>query len=402
MNPGVLLTDAQERAAPAAVESLSRAGYRVGAASNRKPAPGQWSRYCGSRYTLPDPRFDTAAFAARVAEITDVEGFAALLPGSDAALMAISDHRELFSDAVRLGLPPREAVDECVSKIALLQTAASAGIPAPETVICQDRGEAHAAAERLGYPVTVKPHRTVLALPSGNRQHTALIVSEEKALDARLLTLGFPALLQRREHGTLFSIGGAMADGELLAIVVSKYLRTWPPNVGSVSFSETIEPPGDLVDSVRTLVASMGWQGIFELECIATADGRFAAIDFNPRLYGSLALALSAGVQIPAIWCDWLLKDRRKPTCTEARAGLRYRWTDSDLRHIWTYARQARFADAASVLRPWRHTTHPYFRCRDPAPGLARLLQMLRVGLLNRIRRFVLRSAKHRARPSGR
>ena len=67
--PSVLLTDAQERSAPAACQSLSRAGYRVGGASSERPAPGQWSRFCDERFDIPDPRGDSREFARTVAEI---------------------------------------------------------------------------------------------------------------------------------------------------------------------------------------------------------------------------------------------------------------------------------------------------------------------------------------------
>jgi len=393
----VLLTDGQERSAPTACESLSRAGYRVGAASSERPAPGRWSRFCDERFDVPDPNLDRRAFAQAVAQVGQDGGFGTVIPGSDAALIAISSHRDLFSAEIALGLPPPGVVDNCVSKLSLTEYARDAGLAVPETIVCADRDEALAAAARLRYPVLLKPQRTVISQGGHIRQRGSFLAADEAALAQRLPEIGFPCLLQRQALGSLYSIGGVMAAGSLLCVAASVYTRTWPPNAGPVCFSETVSAPASLLDRVEHLVAATGWQGIFELELIGTQDGRFAAIDFNPRLYGSLALAAGAGAPLPAIWCDWLL--RGQATRCAARPGVCYRWTDADLRHAWALLLRGRPAAAAAVLRPRRRTAHPYLRRRDPAPALARLVQVLRHRIPRRAPRV---ASKSPAPPRGR
>lgn len=373
----VLLTDAQERSAPIACESLGRAGYRVGGASSERPAPGRWSRFCDKRFDVPDPRADSREFARAVAEIARKGSFATIMPGSDAALIAISTHRDLFPTEVELGLPAEEVVDACVSKVSLMARASDAGLAAPETVVCADRDEALAAAERLGYPVLLKPRRSVFTEDGDIQQRTSFLAVDEAALVGELSGFGLPCLLQRHFSGALISIGGVAAAAELPGLAVSRYIRTWPPHAGSVSCSETISAPADLLDRVGKFVAATGWEGIFELELIEGEGGEFAAIDFNPRLYGSLALAVSAGAPLPVIWCDWLLRDRLERGV--ARPGVRYRWGDADLQHVWPLLRGGHPAAAADVLRPRRGTVGPYLRARDPAPSLARILQVLQM-----------------------
>lgn len=373
----VLLTDAQERSAPSACQSLGRAGYRVGGASSERPAPGHWSRFCDERFDVPDPRADSREFARAVAAVAGEGRFDTIMPGSDAALIAISTHRDLFPAEVELGLPAAEVVDACVSKVSLMSCAGDAGLATPETVVCANREEALVAAARLGYPVLLKPRRSVFTEDGDVRQRTSFLATDEAALAAELSDFGLPCLLQRHFSGALISVGGVAAAGELPGLAVSRYIRTWPPHAGSVSCSETIVAPAGLLDRVGRLVAATGWEGIFELELIEGEGGELAAIDFNPRLYGSLALAVSAGAPLPAIWCDWLLRDRLERRV--ARPGVRYRWGDADLQHVWGLLRDGHPASAADVLRPRRGTARPYLRARDPAPALARLLQILQM-----------------------
>jgi hypothetical protein len=114
-------------------------------------------------------------------------------------------------------------------------------------------------------------------------------------------------------------------------------------------------------------------------------------IDFNPRLYGSLALAARAGVPLPAIWFDWLL--RGEGAAIRAPAGFHYRWEDAEMRHVLRALRRRQFRAAASIVRPRRRTAHAFFRWDDPAPLVARVISAVRTSLQIR------RAARNGAQP---
>ena len=58
------------------------------------PAAGHWSRSVDRRYTLPNPRLEPAAFVSGLAAIAAEGEHAVLIPGVDAALLAVSEHRD--------------------------------------------------------------------------------------------------------------------------------------------------------------------------------------------------------------------------------------------------------------------------------------------------------------------
>jgi len=367
---GVLIVDAGERSAVAACECLARAGYRVGTASGERQVPARWSRFSSASYELPNPRANGLRFAERVAEIAAEDGYATALACSEGSLWAISRNREPFGAAVDLGLPPAAVVERCTDKLVLTEAAGPAGLAAPETAVCDSIEEAVVAAERLGFPVVLKPRRTVFSHGEEAVHLASSLVADEAALRAELPGAGLPCLIQRRETGSMLSVAGVMANGELLAATVSRYLRTWPPEGGPVSFSRSIEAPPSLLDSVARLASAIGWNGIFELELIELADGRPAVLDFNPRIYGSLALAVKAGTPLPAIWCDWLLQGKQDRS--RGRAGVYYRWEDAELRNALKLLRAGKPAQAISVMRPRSPVAHAYFRWYDPLPAAVR------------------------------
>jgi predicted ATP-grasp superfamily ATP-dependent carboligase len=136
------------------------------------------------------------------------------------------------------------------------------------------------------------------------------------------------------------------------------------------SFAETVAAPRGLAERLRTLLGTLGWQGIFQLQMLELADGRLAVIDLNPRVFASIALDTDAGANPAAVWCDWLLG--RDPAPVTARLARRYRWEEGDLCNFAWQVRHRRLRAAASVLLPHRRVTHAWFRATDPGPLLAR------------------------------
>jgi len=376
MAPRVLVTDAEERSVLAAVRGLGRAGYGVSAAASRHPAAGHWSRSCSERLFLPDPRRDATGFVSRLEEVVSGNEYAVLLPGLEASMLPISAHRERLERSTRLGLPPHEVVRHSIDKVLLLKVAAAVGLSPPPSITCSDWNEGAAAARELGFPVVVKPAQSYVSSDGALKQKTAKIVADERSLLGVLGEFGTPFILQRFERdSSLVSCCGVVGD-RLLAFAVARYQRTWPPEAGSASFAETVvEPPG-LAAKIEALLAAIGWQGIFEIEVLTSGDGRLAVIDFNPRVFGWLALAIEAGANLPAIWCDWLLG--RSPRFALARPGVHYRWEDAELRHFLWQLHRGRFRAAAAVLQPHRHVVHAHFRLTDPAPLAARCLYIAR------------------------
>jgi len=379
----VVVTDAEERASLAACRGLTSAGYRVCAVAGHRPAATHWSRSCAERILLPDPRASPRTFVDRLAELLRSGRYAALIPGSEASLLAVSEHRGRLECSTRLGLPSREAVRKSVDKLSLLDAAASAGLSSPPSRSCTDLETAAEAASELGYPVLLKPAQSFVPVNGGFRQQGVVVVADRAALTRAVPSFPSPFLVQRFERARFLSCTGVVADGRLLALTTSRVFRLWPPLAGMHTFSETIRASRELTSRARALLTELEWQGIFQLQLLELGDGRLSVIDLNPRLFASIALDEHAGANVAAIWCDWLLG--RDPAPVVARPNRRYRWEEGELCHFAWQLRHRRLRAAASVLLPHRRVTHSWFRVTDPGPLVARGLSlMLRSGRRSR------------------
>jgi len=98
-----------------------------------------------------------------------------------------------------------------------------------------------------------------------------------------------------------------------------------------------------------------------------TPDGPHL-IDLNPRVYGSLALATAAGVNLPSLWAA--LAAGRPVEPLPYRVGVRYRCEELDARALVQLARDGRPLAALLGAIPRRNTTHAVVGLADPLPGL--------------------------------
>lgn len=358
----------------AGARCLSSAGFELTAVATTRTAPGLWSRAPNRRLLAPDPRRSVEGFVARLEEIVRSDRHELLLAGMDASLFAVSLHRDRLEPYVRLGLPSHEIVERVLDREQVALTASRVGLASPRSEPCADADQAAAVAESFGYPVLVKPIHTVVEVGSQASRWASVVAPDPESVRSAARAFG-ACIVQRQIRGDVLSFGGVATDAGLLGFLVSRYIRTWPAAGGNVSFSEAIAPPPGLVDRVAALVAGLEWQGIFELELIATDSGEFAAIDFNPRVYGSLSLAVASGAPLPAIWCGWLLG--RSPAPTGVQAGWRYRWEDADLRDLAWCVRNRRVGRGLAIATPRRKVTHAYFQLRDPVPAIARGVQLV-------------------------
>lgn len=339
LGTGVLVTDGgdgQGRSSLAAVRALAEGGYRPVVTVSGPSSLAASSRYCRRRVIVPPVTEPGYAEAVR-AELA-ARPYLTVLAASDAALLA-------------LGSP----VGHLLNKAELTDLARVAGLPVPPTRTFPSRAEL-LAAEDLEFPAVVKPAVST---------HPARLVRSATDLEPTVDGNG-PFVVQPYEEQALRAVSGVVWEGQLVAASHQRYVRTWPVECGTGCAAETVEPNLELEERLLRLLA--GYRGIFQAQL---AGDRL--LDLNPRVYGSLPLAVAAGANLPAVYCDLLSGGDVRSV--RARPGVFYRWLEGDLRHLaWLVrTRRAGFVSALQELPPRARAAHSTESLRDPMPMVARM-----------------------------
>jgi predicted ATP-grasp superfamily ATP-dependent carboligase len=371
----VLVTGGEHFGGLAAIRGLVLAGHDAWAAVARNHSYAAWSRLSAGTIRVADPVSDPEPFAEEVAAAAGRVGARIVLPGTDVALSALAGRLDAFRPGIAVGVCSSELVERATAKTALPGLAEAAGLAVPPTHILK-RPEVEAA--QVAFPAVVKPPRSDVEGADGNLVHAgARRVEDAENLRRAIAELGGNEwLVQPYVRGDLVAVAGVAWDGTVVAEIHQMSRRIWPSDCGGSSYAATIEPDEKRGRKVRRLVANLGWSGIFQVQLLRRGNEEFL-IDFNPRFYGTLALALAAGVNLPALWVD-LLRGVEFGGAPRYRVGVRFRAQWKDVRALATTARAGAWGDATAGLMPHGNTCHPVFNWSDPLPAIAGPIQIAR------------------------
>ncbi len=158
-------------------------------------------------------------------------------------------------------------------------------------------------------------------------------------------------------------------DARMVAQVQQVADRTWPVGVGVSAYAHTVPIDEMLAKKVGRLLEELGWFGLAELQFILGPDGVPRLLDLNGRLYGSLALAVEAGPNLPAIWAR-LATGHPVGRVPEARPGVRYQWLSGDLQASLSTANgTGRIGVALGAAMRAPRAVHSVWRATDPWPA---------------------------------
>lgn len=354
----VLVTDGNQRSTLAVVRALGRAGISVTVGESQPTSLAGVSRYCAHSVCYPSPADEREKFLAFIREAVQGGRYQILLPVSDLTLQIISSSRESLLPMVRLPFPGPAQVNLVQDKRQTILMARQAGIACPATYLLEESESPEMLAQRVAYPVVIKP-RFSRFYANGKwavgavqyAQDAASLVAAYRAAHAQI---PFP-LVQEKIEGEGRGVFILIWNGELKAAMCHRRLREKPPWGGVSVYSETISPDQTLVQKSFALLKAMDWQGVAMVEFKTDRrDGGAKLMEVNGRFWGSLQLAIDAGMNFPLLLCRAAMGENISPQL-EYQAGVKCRWLLGDLDHL---------------LIRLRHSHTP---SGSPMPGVSRL-----------------------------
>jgi predicted ATP-grasp superfamily ATP-dependent carboligase len=331
---------------------------------------------------------DSSGYAVEVGRVARQVDARVLLPITDPSVEAVLAERGAMPPAVAIPFPSLATYREASDKRVMLDRAARAGLAVPETRVLADVDAG--LPDAAFFPAVLKPHRSVVSsLPGelGRRRKLAVaFVDDDAQCRAALRALpatAFPVLLQRRVRGPGEGLFVLRWNGRVIAEFAHRRLREKPPAGGVSVYRESIALDPALVAAGRRLLAALDWQGAAMIECKRDLEtGRHVFMELNGRLWGSLQLAIDAGVDFPALLVACALGEDL-PAVTDYRVGVRSRWFWGDVDHLYLRLRDGGGAGArlAAVRDFFRfglgRDREEIWRWRDPAPFVLESLRRL-------------------------
>lgn len=373
----VLVLDALQRSALAVTRSLGRHGIPVITADETRSALAGASRYSAGYFRYPSPRLHPTDFINCVAKLASSRDLQIILPMTELTAMLLLQNRHALPD-VSIPFPDIVTLNLLADKCLLIPMAGSLDIPVPKTRHAENASMLSMASEEFDYPIILKPCMSWLnSQGEWFRSNVRCAHSRQEAEEIVAATPAFqagPFLVQEYIVGKGQGVFALYDHGKALAFFSHKRLREKPPGGGVSVLSESAAVAPALLSYARRLLDHVSWHGIAMVEFRVADDGTAYLMEVNTRFWGSLQLAVDAGVDFP-----WLLYqmacDTRPDPVRDFRTGGRLRWLLGDFDSLYLTLRDKHYSynkKAGAVLQFLRPapfiTRHEVNRMGDLAP----------------------------------
>ena len=303
-----LVIGSDTRAFLGVVRSLGRQGVAVHAAPFDFASVALQSRFVAGIHRLPPLQIDPEAWLAALLALCERLQPDFIVPCDDRSIIPL----QAFADRVahlRLAMPGEAAFEAFFDKGNTRALATACGVPvAPGRVLtAADTADVDVSAAGLvadfGLPLFVKPRNSYLLRALESRRNV-VACHDLPALRRALAALQSPEeyLVEGRLGGVGVGVSVLARDGVVSQIFQHRRVRE-PVGGGGSSYrqSEALSP--DLHAMTVALCQASHLQGVamFEFK-VDDATGHKALLEVNARFWGSLPLAMAAGVDFPWLW----------------------------------------------------------------------------------------------------
>ena len=186
------------------------------------------------------------------------------------------------------------------------------GVPVPRQIEATTLDLLRQAATELGFPVFLKPE-TSSRLPNPfarQNVHRAGDSAQLERYGAEILAYG-PVLAQQNVSGIGVGVEFLSHEGEILTAFQHERVHE-APGGGRSGYRRSVLLDPEMYGAVEQLARALKYTGLAMVEFKQDpATRRWALLEVNGRVWGSLPLAIAAGVDFPRYLYEMLVLGRR-------------------------------------------------------------------------------------------
>lgn len=305
----VILTYGWVRSSYAALRNLTDHGVRVWVADQDSIGMCQWSRYKAGFSQYPDYNVNQEKFINTLVDLASTIGAKYILPSHNETEI-LAKYRHILPFGSDRLIPPFEICELFNDKSRAWKLAESLGLAVPRKLVYSVISEIEETAKKLGLT------KVVVKLLTGNSAKGVYFANsgrDAQKIAAKLVKRyklkpdRYPQI-EERIPGYDVSCAVLYWDGKPIVEFCHKSIREKSVNGGTSTFREVFSHKG-IEQASHRLFTKIKWHGLAQVDfkwCEKT--NKFWFIEVNPRLWGSLSLAVSSGIEFPYLL--WLCAEK--------------------------------------------------------------------------------------------
>lgn len=330
----VLLTYGWVRSSYAAMRNLVLHDVSVWASDQGSVGMCQWSRLKSGFSEYPSHYADENAFVVRIAELCQRLGVKYVLPSHNETEV-LARHRHVLPPGTDRFLPDAAHCEVFNNKAKAYDLAAAVGASVPRRLPVYERtADVEELVDAMG------AQKVVIKLLTGNSAKGVYYAESarsarevvEKLIEQYRLPPGRYPQIEEYVEGEGAGCSVLYWDGRPVADFQHRRLREKTTTGGTSTLREVMAHEGMRRDAHR-IFSHLGWHGLAMAEFkVCPRTGKHWFIEVNPRMWGSMPFAISAGAEFP--YLAWLCAtegiDAARSYDNHRKASWRGRWLLGD------------------------------------------------------------------------
>jgi protein-tyrosine-phosphatase/predicted ATP-grasp superfamily ATP-dependent carboligase len=300
----VLVLGRDTRSFLSVIRSLGRAGHEVHVAWCPNDTPTLKSKYIHTYHQIP--RYQVDGLAGLLASLN----FDLVIPCDDFAILPLQQNRARLEALARIYLLSDDAFNLCSDKQKTYELAETVGVAVPRQRVVSSIREVEQAAVEFGWPLVLKPMRSVV-VPGARSEVRKIHSAAEIRAVAEVMLAGGPLQAQENVIGIGVGIEVLCQDGEVLAAFEHERVHE-PMEGGGSTYRKSVPLSPELFGAAVKLMRAIRYTGVGMVEFkVNRKSGSWALMEINGRFWGSLPLSLAAGADFPGYLYEMLVEGRR-------------------------------------------------------------------------------------------
>jgi predicted ATP-grasp superfamily ATP-dependent carboligase len=379
--------------------SLHQRGIKVCVGTQTPQLTFSLSRFISEVVLLPSYITRSKEFVETIEGFVKSRNIDMIIPSSDSTLVALSENYECFAALAHAACPPSHIVERVVNKPITFEIARRLGIPLPHQYHLDSYEEFLRTRDTLRFPIVVKGrNKSDMGRLKFKRSFKVCFCRNFNELEQLVREKDFAKhhIIQELCTGDDVAIGMLIHRGNPLAIVQDRRLV----QLHGRSIMAVSEPINrKMAEWSVTLLREIGWEGIAMVEFKHNrANGQSKLLEVNGRYWGTIPLAVLAGVDFP--FYEWQIAHCEQPIVPSSyRMGIRTRWIAGELERLhklfWepekvTIPKPSRLHEFLRFFAHFRFSGHMVpWSIRDPLPALVELIQTVTVLIARDSRKII-------------
>lgn len=300
----VLVLGEDARSFLSVIRSLGKAGCRVDVVCFDQMSPSRTSKYINRAWFFNHRAYSDQNWQLRLLDVLQEQQYDFVIPCDERAIFPLQQLQDQLPARTVLCITNAKAMDVLFDKYKTKQVALQTKVNVSPGQLYVLSAISFAELEKCyGLPFVIKPLQSYDQGHLSSRNAVLVCRSEEEFLAYQEhVETGIDFLVEAYFEGVGEGVSVLSIDGELKAVFAHKRVHE-PKGGGGSSYRISITVESALYDACRAICKTTDYTGVGMFEFRRNPESQeWILVEVNARFWGSLPLAIYAGIDFPKLY----------------------------------------------------------------------------------------------------